>query len=952
MYGNSILRSTIGIAIALALLFPLFASSEAEGYTRKPQYWIEGYITYASEAPVEGASVRVMSTDMEFLNSTITNGTGHYSFYLDMTSHVIVEVVKDGYLLYRSKGLILDVGTNVHNVTLSNRPNETVEINGHVHFVQGGDDAQGVRVVLEYASFSGSDHYEYEAMTDASGEFSLEIFPAFYSFRLFFRGLIVHEEYSSFEEEMSPYELDIGIPMIPEMRTTVKGYVTDGASALEEILVIIFDQYLDFQLMAMVDEAGYYEFEFWEGMHMIITMSDDYDFHFSRVDIPEGGVFWYNITLGYRQYELSGALTDQAGDPLEDIAVNFIQSKVFPDQNALRTDDKGHFSMIVSDVPGHLIIGGEDPFDGWEYETYFAPITVDEDMELEISLRDSKNSTATNIISFDGWEAFEVDGVMKTHVNSTRYMRLFMDLMMGDGDQVLNDQELEDFLAMAMEDDDEMASAPFGFNTTGNITLDGLYYDRVDGYFDFINLTGPVDLMVPMELRVGGRYVLNGTLDDSALRSLVFNMTYDDMFEETIGSAVIPGGWMMTGYEAENVTVSYENGTVTMMPGQDPDPDDDVTGEFVTLVFYKDELTVNFTGPETIFENESAMFTSNILDHIPDNTYEFSWMIDGSGINTSSSSIEHTFMDDGEYNVSVTVNDGFGRTVSYNAIVSVLNRAPVVSIEASAVEVNEGDTVIISVEATDAPHDPMMISWSLDGVFSEWSNLTLENSSYAFVLPNDGNYTVHAAVRDDDGGMTYSNLTLIAYNVEPTLRASLVYPNSDGTMLEDQTLLVKIDEASDPSDEVEVSISAEGAQVTRTDEGFSMIFDEAGSYFITLSADDGEGGITVLNWTILVGIDRTKDHDGDGIPMDWEERYGLSDSDPDDAGLDPDGDGYTNLEEYLKGTDPGVSDKKESSDPWIAFVILAAVMVILAILVLIMFVIRRSKGSSEWEAEE
>ncbi len=48
-----------------------------------------------------------------------------------------------------------------------------------------------------------------------------------------------------------------------------------------------------------------------------------------------------------------------------------------------------------------------------------------------------------------------------------------------------------------------------------------------------------------------------------------------------------------------------------------------------------------------------------------------------------------------------------------------------------------------------------------------------------------------------------------------------------------------------------------------------------------------------------------EDGDGDGMPDEWEKRHGLDPSDPSDGRADRDGDGYTNLEEYLNGTDPG-----------------------------------------------
>ena len=46
------------------------------------------------------------------------------------------------------------------------------------------------------------------------------------------------------------------------------------------------------------------------------------------------------------------------------------------------------------------------------------------------------------------------------------------------------------------------------------------------------------------------------------------------------------------------------------------------------------------------------------------------------------------------------------------------------------------------------------------------------------------------------------------------------------------------------------------------------------------------------------------DTDEDGIPDEWEKKYGLDPNDPSDANKDQNGDGYTNLEKYLNGIDP------------------------------------------------
>ncbi len=64
-------------------------------------------------------------------------------------------------------------------------------------------------------------------------------------------------------------------------------------------------------------------------------------------------------------------------------------------------------------------------------------------------------------------------------------------------------------------------------------------------------------------------------------------------------------------------------------------------------------------------------------------------------------------------------------------------------------------------------------------------------------------------------------------------------------------------------------------------------------------------GATNTPLTIPVALTvTTADSDNDGIPDSFELAHGLNPNDPLDALFDPDGDNYTNLEEFLGGTDP------------------------------------------------
>ena len=60
----------------------------------------------------------------------------------------------------------------------------------------------------------------------------------------------------------------------------------------------------------------------------------------------------------------------------------------------------------------------------------------------------------------------------------------------------------------------------------------------------------------------------------------------------------------------------------------------------------------------------------------------------------------------------------------------------------------------------------------------------------------------------------------------------------------------------------------------------------------------------VGGWVSIAAGTSCPDSDHDGTPDEWETIYNFNPNDPSDNNQDADNDGYTNLEEYLNGTDP------------------------------------------------
>ena len=68
-----------------------------------------------------------------------------------------------------------------------------------------------------------------------------------------------------------------------------------------------------------------------------------------------------------------------------------------------------------------------------------------------------------------------------------------------------------------------------------------------------------------------------------------------------------------------------------------------------------------------------------------------------------------------------------------------------------------------------------------------------------------------------------------------------------------------------------------------------------------IDSQDQVGG-----WPELHSLPAPQDTDRDGMPDNWESKHGLDPRNPDDRNGDLDGDGYTNLEEYLNSLCPTV----------------------------------------------
>ena len=320
----------------------------------------------------------------------------------------------------------------------------------------------------------------------------------------------------------------------------------------------------------------------------------------------------------------------------------------------------------------------------------------------------------------------------------------------------------------------------------------------------------------------GVALTLTAVATDVAADTLVYTWTFGDGQTQVTNVPTVSHVYAQDGSFTLQLAVNDGTATTTRT-------------STVTIANVLPRVTFNaFNAQEGVPVQITAVATDVQADTL---TYVWRFNDGSEDVTTNVPTVSHTFPDNSNADVRLTVRDDDGQTVA-NARATVANVAPVVAAIANIVR-DEGTLVTMNGQATDVPADTLTFCWNFgDGSPEQCGvNLTQVTRTYA----NDDARTVRLTVSDEDGGSNLRQFQVTFTNVNPSANAGdAIVGRLEGSPVTFGGT------AQDPGADVLTFCwdfgdgSAELCGVNLT--APLHTYNEQGSFLAELTVTDGEGG--------------------------------------------------------------------------------------------------------------
>jgi len=400
-----------------------------------------------------------------------------------------------------------------------------------------------------------------------------------------------------------------------------------------------------------------------------------------------------------------------------------------------------------------------------------------------------------------------------------------------------------------------------------------------DGIVLFVADVDPiVDAGLPVTLPEGELLSRTLLIQDPGDDGWTVSVDYGD---GTMDEIVLPG----TEREFSLASSYADEGTYTVtitVTSDDPDEASDSDSFDVFVTSAPPQVALGAADGTTVDEGDLVQLTVDVTDptlELADNveswTFEVDWgdsdspsfetfavSVNGSGAATAS--LEHVYVENGSYTVTVRVTDHESDVGESTLPFSVDNVIPTILTVGVVESAMEGELLSFAVDVEDPGLDELTIEWE----YGDGTNPALgDGALHAFA--DDGTYNVSVTVSDGDGGTASASIEVVVANVDPTFASSAPLQVDEGSLL-DLSLASRFEDPAFsglesftysvdwgdgfPSVRGNATVEQLGSEGLATTGLIpeSHRYADNGTYELTMTISDGDGGSSTQTLEVVV----------------------------------------------------------------------------------------------------
>ncbi len=328
-------------------------------------------------------------------------------------------------------------------------------------------------------------------------------------------------------------------------------------------------------------------------------------------------------------------------------------------------------------------------------------------------------------------------------------------------------------------------------------------------------------------LYVNGVLQTSGTLSQMDIEDLRFGARSDDVwyFEGIIDEVTIYD----TDLDQYNIYTLYQNQkepSTFLSIGEEDEINLHPVADFI---YYPDDPTTQ----STVYFNSTSYDVDGYL-------INWTWTIEN--LSYYGEHIQHQFVEDGSYNVSLTIQDNNNGSDDIYYIVIVANEPPIIQYSIEPLEPSTSDIVYYNSTSYDV--DGSIVNWTWD--FGDGNSSFSENTTHQY--QTNGSYLVNFTITDNDNDSSVIQHSVYVGNEHPITNFSIepMLPLSFETVYFNST--------SFDSDGYLVNWTWDlGDGNTSYSENVTHQYALNGSYIVSLTVIDDDNASSSLEKSLLVG---------------------------------------------------------------------------------------------------